>query len=94
MFPTVQNTNIISFCCTRVLQRHPGSECHAAEQQAVCADLVEATKELKKAANYFSDAREFKADHEEKPLTASTFLTILGVGADALKKAKFFHRQS
>ena len=53
----------------------------------MCADLVSAARELKKASNYFSDAREFKTDHEGKALTAQTSLTLLGVGADALKKA-------
>ena len=70
--------------CCKIIQSF---EYHGAEQQTVCSDLVAAARELKKASNYFSDAREFKTDHEEKPLTAETSLTILGVGADALKKA-------
>ena len=70
--------------CCKIIQSF---EAHGAEQQTVCADLVSAARELKKASNYFSDAREFKTDHEEKALTAQTSLTLLGVGADALKKA-------
>ena len=70
--------------CCKIIQSF---EYHGAEQQTVCSDLVAAARELKKASNYFSDAREFKTDHEEKPLTAQTSLTLLGVGADALKKA-------